>query len=337
MSLVFTRINDAIHFTKEYYYPDRIKDYLLWFARGEYEGTYLHKWDEFVLKVHQYMEDEILQTVFTANNITKVLMFEELRRWITEDWRFKDVNENYFWKWAIEHNDKLHEDLKISVAEQETTFLANPNLKKYGQNEEYEIEVKNYFAMLMPGSSLLNYKRKVFNRWFYCIEDTPEYIEYFFIPKYIAMVRKVVNSFKSIVNRHLALHDAGKYQTAHEITITQAANFEIEQPKLLHQLPESEPKKLQANLTGEQLLYLFKKFFELGIIEPESQKEVCEFISNNFYANSKGKSQTNISADRLTKIWNTLDAKIAGDWKDKFIALMNEAIKDNPLNLKGNK
>lgn len=78
-------------------------------------------------------------------------------------------------------------------------------------------------------------------------------------------------------------------------------------------------KKIKFNVTVVQLLAFFKLLKEAGLIESDLDKDMHEFISNNFQ--TKRTSKGAISKAKLAKINKTIDNVTANFWIQKFIEM----------------
>jgi hypothetical protein len=329
---VFTRINNAINFTREYFHENKLKEYLLWFvakARNPKYSSYLDDWDDFILKLHNYMEDEIIQTVNTCNNNTQVYLFEELRRLINEDWQFSEnINENHLENLAYNYNDKLNTELELKVEDAVQIFRSNPIFLSLGQNEEYEEEVlASPMSLFLGRGHIFPSKRKVINRKYYCIEFDTEFLDYYQLPKYIKLLEGLVSNFRKIVSRHLILYDSGKYVSSRDVIIERKQLADNPEPKLLSDGRDKGVKqKINLSISAKQLLSLFQILIKEGIVtEPEVLKEFHEVIAASF---STGRT-SELSVDKLQKLWSEIkqEPELLDQWSKKFLSLHETANK----------
>jgi hypothetical protein len=334
MGLVFTRINLAISNTLELFEKGKFKDYMRYFTNGS--NNYLHDWDKYILRTHKQMDDEIYQTVDTCNNLTKVFMFEELRKWVNDDWRLAEkINEAYFWGIAVNHNEKEEAELDLKVKESVVKMLEHPNYNKYDANEEYEEERPPKPSFFYPKNSLLSAfhelsAQKITHRKIFCIDFSTDFIDYYQIKKYTQLLQSIVDSLRGIVLHHLALYDAGKYVTPAEVIIQkEVLDQKNLPPASMDNIKQSAPK-IGLNINVRKLLFIFRLLIEEGIIkEPETLKNMFYKISDCFETDSTA----DMTVDQLQKKWSDIDPKIAKYWEGVFINLSKKSRKYNPNNV----
>jgi hypothetical protein len=298
-------------------------------------------WEDLLYNLHQQMEDEILQTINTANQNTIVIMFEDLREWLTEDSRLqKEPNVPFLIKKVADYNERINNELEQKLDIEVKKFQSTNEFKTIGENVEYEKEVVSFMGLM--SQRYLPYKVKTINRKYYCNELSADFIDYFQIPKYIDLVKRIVHNFRSKIEKHLALYDAGKYISLAQINIERESIKNIPNSDRLIEIPMppdeiigSLAHKIDVDLNLEQLLYLFKALHIIGVVKNKYYTEIFDVLSEGFQLASK-KPGENISKAKMANAWNKIDAKFIGYWKDKFIELMNQAKKDNPNNIKYN-
>lgn len=319
MKPVFPRINKAISFTLDYFTEGQIIEYMEAYTRkanGLTPTSYkFSHWEELLFNLHNQMEKEILQTVYTCNKNTQVIMFEELREWVNNDWRIsKDFNGGYFWKVVTEHNDRVNIELEEKL-EMEVSKHQNTNeYKTLSHNEEYEREVFPSPLSISNLKSGISYKEKVLFRKYYCNSLPANFLDYYQVVEYKNHVNKIVGNFRSIIEKHLALFDAGKYVTLQEIA-HQKEQFLISPPheKLLLDSPQTSVK-LKFNISVPQLVVLFKTLKERGLIEKYSDAELIRFIQ----ANISSKSANEISEKSLQNSFSSLEKTAIDYWLEEI-------------------
>lgn len=337
MRPVFMRINNAVKFTGECFGIEKIKDYLLYFAERDKNPnwtSYLDGWDEFVLTIHGYMEDEIFQTVQTCDNNTQVFLFEELRKLLNEDWRFtEELNKTHFILSAYKYNDKLNEEFELSVQEKVNVHQESDNYKNLTDGQEYEAKGYN-FPIGLGLNSILGYgNRTLIFRKILCIEKAPTFLDFYQIHKYFQLVEKLVKNFRKIISHHLALYDAGKYVSSANVIIERKQLSNNPEPKLIESTEQDQAVKIEVDLSAAQLLYLFKALKDLGVVKNKNNSDIFRVLSSWFEISTK-KDGEDISFNKLRNLWSQLEAKTASFWFDKFIDLSKVAKKDNPNNIK---
>lgn len=347
MKPVFPRINKAIEFTLEYHTKGRIIEYLQAYtriAKGNSSGSYLvDNWENLLYTIQENMEQEIIQTVYTSNQNTQVLMFEELREWIEIDWRLaEEPSSNFIWKVIDDYNEKIDTELNERLEIEVTKFQSTEEYKTLGENEEYEKTTYHRPIWNLSSKNIIPYTEKIINRKYYCNNLSTDYLDYYQFNKYKELVSRIVNNFRRIVKQHLSLFDAGKYISLSEITIlkelikSNTTNEKlIEAPLQPDKVDTPFTSKIDVNLNLEQLLYLFKALHTIGVIKNKNYTEIFDVLSIGFQLATK-KPGENISKSKMANTWNKIEAKHIGYWKDKFIELMNQAMKDNPNNIKYN-
>lgn len=326
----FPRIKKAIEFTLEYHTKGRVIEYLQAYtrmARGSSSGSYLvDNWEELLYRLHNYMEDEILQTIYTSNQNTQVIMFEELREWIDIDWRLKEKpDSNFFWNVVDEHNEKLNAELEERLQIEVSKFQDTDHYKNFGENQEYEAEVfgKPLWGLVANQSHPISFKEKRINRKYYCNELSTDFLDYYQLDKYNEFVSRIVGNFRGIVQKHLSLFDAGKYVPLQEIS-TYKENLRLHPPnQKLIETPLSPDKKLVVDLSVPELVALFCMLREMNIIKEPVNTELARFIKANFST----KGSPDISEKTLVNQFSSLDISAIDHWLEQLkqmrIALAN--------------
>lgn len=319
MKPVFPRINKAISFTLDYFNEGQIIEYMEAYTRiadGLIPSSYkFSHWEELLFDLHKQMEEEIIQTVYTCNKNTQVIMFEELREWINNDWRIRiDSGGGYFWKVVSEHNEKVNTDLEAKLEMEVKKHQDTTEYKTLQHNEEYEKEVFASPLFLSNLKSSISYKEKVIFRKYYCNSLSANFLDYYQVAEYKKYVNKIVGNFRSIIEKHLAIFDAGKYVTLQEIA-HQKEQFKISPPseKLLSETPQTSIK-LKFNISVPQLVVLFKTFKERGLIEKYSDAEIIRFIQ----ANISSKSANEISEKSLQNSFSSLEKNAIDYWLEEI-------------------
>lgn len=329
MKPIFVRINKAIQFTIAYYTPHYIHEYMLAYTRmgkGLSSGSYMvDNWEELLYNLHNQMEDEILQTVNTANKNTQVIMFEELREWIEIDWRLKkEPDKDFFLKVSDEYNEKINSELEEKTEIEVQKFRSTYEFKNLGENEEYEKEIsRTPLFMSISKYTFIPYKEKRINRKYYCNELLSEFIDYYQLPKYNDLVSRIINSFRNKVEKHLNLFDAGKYVPSSDITIQkEIIKNDVQEPKLLEATIQKNSKggtkKLKVNLSVPQLVWLFKLLYEHNpsFFDVKTKGELYQFISDNFI--TIGSSESGISFDSIANMFPNPDKNAGKEWLSVF-------------------
>ncbi|WP_121353166.1 hypothetical protein [Flavisolibacter nicotianae] len=329
--LVFPRINLAIKFTLEYYEIGRIADHISRFSGAHHYG-YLDTYYENTLRTHRLMEDEIIQTILTANENAQMVMFEDLKLWLN-DWRITGINIQYLSKLVDDYNDKAYVKYEQKIKEDELKFRLTVDFNR-PHGEKYEVENTLIPAAFMAGGYTVGRypkKRTITNSWFYCNTETPELIDKSYLPQYIDFLKGIIENFKSAIQKHIERYEAGKIKPG---TIA-IGHLQAIKPATLQPLPETLYKqtKIKVNLTASRLLFLFKMLYELKIIETTTYKELHQFIADSFQVKSK-KENEQLSVGKLGRLWSNFDVEDAKFWTGKFIELHNRAKKDNPNNIK---
>lgn len=337
MQPVFFRRNQALYYTLEYYEIHKIKDRMFIFSGKDANRWSSDDWLKFVFKTQEDLENEILQVIHTNKHDTQVLFFEELKEWILDP-RIETTDKNRIFLEIEKYNGKTYKLFKEKIEKEVQEFQEQPNftlphLQEY-EGEEYFFP-KTSYGLLAGFTNLLSREKKIvtkINYKFYCIETSPELIDWQYFSKYIAELDGLISNLRRIIKKYVDLYDGGKIISAQDIFIqknlTSTTNKE---------LPSSTKKpinKLKVNLTISQLLYLFKKMDERGLIKHNIKKEIQEFIATHFEPQSKKKEGEDLSVGRLQKMWSNFDIDAINFWMDEFIKLFNEAKKDNPNKVK---
>jgi hypothetical protein len=198
MEPTFVRVNQAINFTLEYYSTGRIKDHIDRFA-GELNLCYLDTHLEITETAQSQMEDEINQTVFTANQQTQDYLFSYLRRWLG-DYRIARLNTALIEKKVIEYNEKTYAAFVQDVEEAVAKHQANPNFQR-AHLEQYEEEMFSLGSMFGSRGGFKKVKRT--NYKYYCIEKEPELIDEAYLPQYFELVEGIIARLKAIAEKHV--------------------------------------------------------------------------------------------------------------------------------------
>jgi len=323
MKPVFPRINKAIHFTLEYYEPSQVIEYVTAYTAqtmGISGTSYkVDNWEEFLFNLHDEMEAEILQTIYTSNQNTQVIMFEELREWVDVDWRLGEKpNFNFFWKTIDEYNEKVNSEYEAKLEIEVAKFRNTEEFKTIGENVEFEKEVftsssnsGNLFGFLMP-TILKQVTETRINRKYYCNNLSANFLDYYQIKTYYDFVLKIVSNFRSKIEKHLRLFDAGKYVTLQDIAI-QKENLRLNPPsQKLIDSPTVPHRKLMMDLSVPQLACLFMLLRSLKIINEPLNTELARYVSTNFTT----KGSADISEKTLGNQFSSLDTKAIDYWLD---------------------
>lgn len=104
-----------------------------------------------------------------------------------------------------------------------------------------------------------------------------------YLPQYFAKVEIALTSFKTIVKRFLRLYDADKLPVGYQY------------PSYLPQsippiIKEPSAKKLEVNMTGQQLAILFQLLDDAGALKYDEKKEMQMFLYENVKVKSKMES-----------------------------------------------
>lgn len=335
MNIEFTALNQAIEYTIKYYDIDRIGEY---FKRYEYEpdlkiisGGSMNKdafkWEDVTLNLHSKMESEIVQNNIGSNDIILSYLYNTLKDWL-EDVRIKIINRQYIIDVIEDFNKKRLADFLLKVEQSEEKFRLTEEYNTRKHFEVYQEEFRPYAFMKDYPISLITQKRTITYFRFLCPAH-PELIDIRYLDKYIDIITPIIVNFRNIINKHLVMYERGEFK--------KGITFQSAQAQVLIENKITQPKKLEnklkANLSVEQIAYLFKLLSDAKIIESPLYKNIHEFISANFNVLTK-KDNEQISTGKIAKLWNNFDAKTSAFWMDKFIDLHNQAKKDNPNNIK---
>lgn len=322
----FYRIGQAIRETLAYYETGRIKadmDYLAGTSRISSTPPIEESWYNLMFELHTRMEAEINQVIHTCNQNTQVYLFETLKEWLT-DWRIKSVNVEAFYYEIDTYNEKAYTDFAVSIEEKVKAFRATSDFLNREHLEEYEAETTGGLMGLIKGYSR-PFKTKRINYSYYCITETPNLIDTTYLRPYIQRVSKLIDNFKSIVNKYVALYDAGKIVPTTTVVIEQKALSANNSGQL--PAPDPQQKKLKIILTVKQLAYLFRLFKDAkpDIIEAKSNAEMFRWISDNF--TTKGKANTPISTNAINNHFSDPEKETATFWASILVEMLKRARK----------
>lgn len=330
MKPVFPRINKAIQFTLEYYSKEQIIEYIeayTQFAKfGSYNSYKVKNWEELLFDLHNQMEQEILQTVYTSDHKTRVIMFEELRDWLEIDWRLKtEPNWSFFWKIVDEHNEKVNSELEQKLEMEVAKFKDTYEYKTLGENEQYEKEIYSSPIWAL-GQKMHSYKISKINRKYYCNEIQANFLDYYQVKTYRNFVKKIIDNFRLKIEKHLKLFDEGKYLSIQDIAI-EKENIRIHPPgQKLIDAPPSPGKKMVVDLSVPQFVALLIMLREMKVINEPVNTELARFIKANFST----KGATDISEKTLVNLMSSLDNGAIDHWLDQL-----KIMRITLVNLKG--
>ena len=327
----FSRTHNAIHYTLEYYNIDKIKDHLRALADPDRSTKSLSEWYDLIFVLHNRMEDDINQVIYTNIPATQDYFFNNLKEWLSY-YLISDLHIPTIIKEVETYNNNIYEEFisMIKIKEDVLKNNYNPQLK---ENEEYEISVKR-FGMglgLMPFTPSQKTEKR-FNRKYYCIEERLELLDTAYLYKYYVLVNRLLVNLRKILNKYISLYDTGKLPTNVYVQ-SDKKNLENNPTPNLLPPPKESKQKLKVKLSVPQLAYLFKILNDAGLLNTDTFKEIHEFISKNFIVSSKGINE-DISSGKISRIWNNFDVRIISYWTDKFIDLHKLSKKDNPNNIK---
>jgi hypothetical protein len=323
VNLTFVRVNQAIYYTLEYYELGRIKSHVDRFSNPQYSASSSELLDIYYKNAydhHQWMDDEITQTVLTSNANAQAYLFVLLKEWLL-DWRIIDVNRAEIFRLVNEYNERTEENYNAKIAQEDYEFRQSPD---YGREHLEELEepkqtidrVANLFFQLYPP------EKKVFKK-FICRLQGPELIDWYLLPQYFNLVDEIISNFRRIINKHVALYDAkligpGVDKITERIVLPQA-----ERPAL----PPSS-SKIKVALSVPQLTYLFKMLYEVNpdIFIGLSKEELYRFISANFLSKAKGEDDE-ISTNKLKNLFYDTSKDVANFWVDLLTKMLQQSRK----------
>jgi hypothetical protein len=311
MQLVFPRTNQAITYTLEYYRIGRIKDYMFHFAgteRFKVTPDPLASWDEFILELHDGMEQEINQVILTTNSNTQVIFFEFLKEWLS-DYRISSVDDIQMHYEILQYNNSTYTEFVDRVEKKVNEFRSTENFKTKKHNEKYEYEVKGW-------ANLIGYTETRINYGYYCIEEKPELIDIAYFSQYVLFVSGFIANFKRILNKYVSLYDSGKINPSVQPMDKLLSFNSSEQPSLpeIKKIP-----KLRVNITVEQLAYLFKMLKGVSVVDNKVDADIVRFISDNFETQ---KTKGAISTNKLSTLYSRPKKETATYW----IAILRKMI-----------
>lgn len=325
MQPTFTRFNNAIRYTLEYYDIRLIKDYFMLFAgattsQGE-QG--LKEWYDLILTLHTKMEDEINQVIFTTNSNTQVEFFELLKAWLLDP-RIYQINVDLILQTINTYNDRVTLEFENKVQKNAEEHVIKS--AKYAHLEEYEEEVRlgSFFALMNKyDGPPITVKEKRINYRYYCADITHEILDASFIDKYRPIIGGILRNFNNILVKYVQRYESNKIFPNATLIASEAQNRNSKY--LLEDMVKPAAPKLKTTLSVTQLAYLFKMLLETKQITVNTNAELFRFISKNF--STKGKPEGDISTDALNNKFNSPDNDTIKYWIDELLKMLQTSRK----------
>jgi len=275
----FSRISEAIKWTLAYYTIDRIEPHIKHFAGTPMSGpnySFWQDWIETTIGLHRRMENEINQTILHSNQFMNVYMFEALKE-LMKDERLASVNKQLLLKTIHDYNSNTYKKFEEEVHEKVREFQNHPNFQ-HNHLEEIEEEYFTFSNGLFPTGRA---KRKVIKYKFYTIEGIQNYIDPQYLDQYCEVVYTVVRSFKNAVEKYIDMYEAKRMVFWDNLHPQEKMLIEDRPQKMLME-SEKERWKLRLNISVPQIVCLFQALRERGLINNESNADLCRFIAANF-------------------------------------------------------
>lgn len=304
MQPVFFRINQAIRYTLEYYEIGKIRDHLFRFAgteRGYSTPHHLDEWYDLMFDLHRRMEDEINQTIQTTNQNTQVYLFETMKEWLN-DYRITQLNKQLIWFEIDKYNERINKEFEEKVAKEVEAFQLNPNYSRK-HKEEYEVEQRN-FAGLLGGftSSPASYKIKKVNYKYYCIEERPELIDTAFVDQYYPIIGEIVQNFKRIMSKYVALYNEGKIVPNHQVIVQNMVPLKVQDALTQPEEIKGDDDKIRWAGTPKQFVQTFQPLIINGTLKYKGNSDVEPIVRilYNTFRIDKAKGGGEISVGTLS-------------------------------------
>lgn len=320
MNLTFVRVNQAIYYTLEYYELGRIKSHLNQLSNPNYISSNSELLDMYyknVMDSHRGMDDDITQTVLTCNASTQAYLFVFLKEWLL-DWRIRSVNYPEILRVVEGYNERTEKTYMDKIEKEDEEFKQSAD---YGRDhlEEYETPKSTFYHDEWLYKFFGHERKKVFHK-FICREEGPDLIDYAHLPKYFGFVNEIITNFRRVINKHVALYDAGLIVSSVD-KITERIVLPQSERLVLPSLPE----KIKVNLSVPQLAYLFRLLYEVkpDIFPGLSKADLYRFIAANF--TTKGKGDTEISIDSLNNHFCTPEKKTAAFWIEYLKKMLTQS------------
>ncbi len=157
------------------------------------------------------MEDELNQTIHTTNDLTKTILFEELKENI-RDFSLFEINKHDIRdkinKWNEEKYISFMQEVEKGIEE----YFLRPERAKYKHLEEYKgkHKVHQLLGWGTPISALITYT----NYNFYCVENTSQLIDDKYLDDYYIFLEFVLSKFREKVKPLMKLYDEGKISSS---------------------------------------------------------------------------------------------------------------------------
>jgi len=152
-----------------------------------------------------HMENEINQIIHTANDSTKIALFEELKQNIS-DHKLFDVDRKGIRQKAEEWNELKNEEFEQKQEEKTNEYFSNPDVQNHGHLEQYKVRNR---TLLLISRNLGDYITRT-NYKYFTIEDKAELIDFDTLDTYAATLDRFTAKFRHIVEPLINQYDQGK-------------------------------------------------------------------------------------------------------------------------------
>ena len=203
MKPLFTRKNLAINDLIDFREAKTIYNYTDYFKNKDPNSKEYLEWKiKFLPKEFKSLNEEINQVIFTSNDRTIKVLFEELKQNI-KDYDLLNVSREKFIKVCEEWNKQEYEKFIKQVEKLSEEYFDKPERKKYKHLEEYE----TYY----PAFGFIDKfeKNKVKNKNFFCIETVPPLIDIDYLNSYLTILENLTSKFQDSFFSELRLYENG--------------------------------------------------------------------------------------------------------------------------------
>lgn len=312
MKPVFPRIYKAIQFTTDYFEENRIAGCIS-LLNGDTNFSYLDTYYTATLNFHKQMEDEINQNIYGSNTNIQTDMFEYLKDWVENDWRFSSK-----WDYKItidamveNYNDNAWADYESEIKADEENYKKKVDFSRK-HLDEYEKEYPSFYGL---GGFHPKRVEKVINGWFYCNEKKPKLINKDLLPEYYKLVDKILSSFRSSCLKYIDRYNNDKIKSSATVLV-ENSNTKTSIPASNYLPPTViEPvRKMELNLSVPQVACLFLILRGLKVINEPLNTELARFIKANFST----KGAADISERTLSAQLGSIDTLAIDHWLEEL-------------------
>lgn len=163
---------------------------------------------DFIHTVIKRMADEINQTIFTSNDNTKIALFEELKKNISDHGLFV-VDTKEILLTCHEWNSEKNKEFEKKIDENTVEYFSNPAVNEHGHLEVYTRKNRTPSFLRFGRAAQKDYLTFT-NYKFYTIEEEPGLIDYAYVNAYVSKLHEVTSDLKNTIEPLIKRYDDGK-------------------------------------------------------------------------------------------------------------------------------